>query len=232
MINKASILIVDDEKDLIEVLSSTLTKRGYETVITPDPVKALDYLKERKFDLLITDINMPGLDGVELIRYAIQINPRQRVVVVTGFPTPELQTQIFRMGALRCIIKPFRVNRFMEVINDVMGKGEPHEAFVGPVELGSDDLIQLYAMGKKSVILEIREGMETGRIYFVKGDVVHAETTRGQGEKAFMDILGWKSGTFVTEPIAPTLAPPRTITTDVTTLLLESARLRDEGQTT
>lgn len=229
MNKNSTILIVDDEKDLLDVLSSTLSKRGYITVTMHDPVKALEMLKEQAFDLLITDINMPGLDGIELIRYALKINSRQRVIVITGFPTPELQTQVFRLGALRCIIKPFRVNRFMEVVNDVMANGQSQDNFVGPVELGSDDLIQLYAMGKKSIILEIREGIETGRIYFVKGEVVHAETNKGQGEKAFYEILGWKSGTFVTEPIDSRPNPPHTITTDVTTLLLEGARLRDEG---
>jgi CheY-like chemotaxis protein len=225
---KASILVVDDEKEMLEVIGRTLSSRGYEADLAADAKLALEKLTERKFDLLVTDVNMPGLDGIELIRYVLKINPYQKIIIITGFPSQDLQAEAFKLGVLRFMIKPFTVSRFTELVADTLASEQETGELVGPVELGCEDLIQLYALGQKSLVLEIRKTRETGRLYFVNGEVVHAETERNQGEAAFFEIQDWKSGTFVSSPIAAQVKPPRTITTDVTTLLIEGARKRDE----
>jgi DNA-binding response OmpR family regulator/predicted regulator of Ras-like GTPase activity (Roadblock/LC7/MglB family) len=218
------ILLVDDDETFRMTISEALRTEKYEIETADGAIQALKKLKADKYAIMITDLNMPGIDGIELIRQAIKVDPYMQVIIATGFPSNESQLEAFKLGVFNYIVKPFTLERLLEIIEKSLQ--EDGEQFVGPVELGCEDLIQLYSLGCRSVVLEIRKGKELGHIYFDNGRVVHAKTNQNEGEVAFYEIQSWKGGIFKTKPYEERVVT--SINSDVSTLILEGARLRDE----
>ena len=116
------ILIVDDEEGMREVCSDTLEALpGVELITCGDPRQALRLLEESDFDLLLTDIRMPGMSGVELLERARKRDPELPVIMITGFPTVETAVESLKLGAVDYLTKPFlpeellaNVKRFLE----------------------------------------------------------------------------------------------------------------------
>lgn len=105
---KARILVVDDEEGMLEVCEETLeTLPAVEVVLEQDSRRAAERLAAESFDLMITDIRMPGIDGVELLRIAHQQDPELIVLMITAFPVVETAVESMRLGAVDYIVKPF-----------------------------------------------------------------------------------------------------------------------------
>ncbi|MCH8203902.1 MAG: response regulator [Candidatus Hydrogenedentes bacterium] len=106
-----SILVVDDEAVIRDLITEILTDEGYEVEAADDGVHALERLKERPgFDMLFTDIMMPEMDGIELIRKARQISPDLIPIVMTGYATLETARAAVREGAYDYVLKPFSLS--------------------------------------------------------------------------------------------------------------------------
>ena len=102
------VLVVDDEEGMLEVCRDTLRKlQGAEISVESQSRRAAERLASESFDLLVTDIKMPGMSGVELLRLARERNPDLPVLMITAFPTVETAVQSMRLGAFDYIIKPF-----------------------------------------------------------------------------------------------------------------------------
>ena len=118
----ARILIVDDEEGMREVCSDSLEQIPDVTLVTcSDPQEALKVLANDDFDLLLTDIRMPGMSGVELLERAREHDPELPVVMITGFPSVETAVASLKLGAVDYLTKPFlpdelvaNVTRFLE----------------------------------------------------------------------------------------------------------------------
>ena len=80
------VIVVDDNEILLRAWSRMLERQKCTAVVTSDPVKALDLLRENGADVLIADIVMPQMDGIELMQRANEMNPRMRVILTTGYP--------------------------------------------------------------------------------------------------------------------------------------------------
>ena len=93
------ILIVDDEKGMREMLSIILKKEGYDTVIADSGQKALKTIKEDIFDLVITDVKMPGLGGVEVLKAVKEASPETIVIMITAYATAESAVEAMKEGA-------------------------------------------------------------------------------------------------------------------------------------
>jgi two-component system response regulator HydG len=106
-----SILIVDDERILGDALRRTLALDGHETCYYPDPEDALRALRARPFDVLLTDLVMPAIDGLELMCRAKRIRPSCEVVVMTAFATVDTAREALKRGAVDYLTKPFSVER-------------------------------------------------------------------------------------------------------------------------
>ncbi len=226
MDKKARVLFVDDEKDFADAMSQVLRLQGLEVETTYSGTHALQQYVPGEFDLVITDLSMPGMDGIEFIRKVRKLHPAQRIIVITGFPSQRSQEQALKLGTLNYIAKPFKPRRFIELVEDALCSHET--GLLGAVRLSPADLIQLYSLMGKTIVLEIhnRKDDVTGRICFEKGQIVHAETGSHQGKEAFYIICSWKSGIFSTE--IPQTNVPCTINEGVDALLLEGAHRLDE----
>jgi two-component system response regulator PilR (NtrC family) len=92
---KKSILVIDDEKDLREILKKILSAEGYDVTIVADGEAALGKFKEKLFDLIVTDLRMPGLKGIDMPSSIERIHPQVKVVIVTGYPLDaEIQRKV------------------------------------------------------------------------------------------------------------------------------------------
>ena len=104
------ILVVDDEEVIRTLLREILVGEGYEVTTAADGQEAIDFLEREQVDLVMTDLVMPRVNGVEVIRASKRVNPRCPVIVVTGYPSVETVVRVTRLGAADYITKPFNVD--------------------------------------------------------------------------------------------------------------------------
>ncbi|HTT77204.1 MAG TPA: sigma-54 dependent transcriptional regulator [Candidatus Binataceae bacterium] len=101
------IVILDDEADMAESLARVLTKAGYECLVTSDPAQGLRMLSSERPDLLLTDLRMPAMDGMEVLAQAREIDPRLPVIVLTGHASIESAVAAVKAGAFDFLSKTF-----------------------------------------------------------------------------------------------------------------------------
>jgi DNA-binding NtrC family response regulator len=125
----ARVLIVDDEVEQATALSATLAEQGYETCAVSSAAEGLAALRsalsesDRAFDALITDLGLPGMDGIELLRAALRLDGLLAVVVMTGFRSIDKAVEAMRSGAADFIEKPFRVATIKSVLTRALAVG-------------------------------------------------------------------------------------------------------------
>lgn len=107
---KAKVLIVDDDTSMCELLAEGLQQHGYEPHWKANPQEALDELLVQRFDVVLTDINMRELNGLELCQKATELHPELPVIVITAFGSMETAVQAIRAGAYDFITKPFDID--------------------------------------------------------------------------------------------------------------------------
>ena len=103
------VLILDDEPGILEVLSQHLTGAGYECTTTTSPARTLDMLRAERFSLLLTDLRMPEMDGLEIVRRARNIDPDLSIIVVSAMAEVTQAIQCMRLGAEDYVLKPFNL---------------------------------------------------------------------------------------------------------------------------
>ena len=113
----ARILIVDDERAQMKALCDTLRDHGYETVGLTNGQAALAALREAKFDLLLTDLVMPEMDGISLLRAALELDPDIIGIIMTGEGTIDTAVEAMKTGALDYILKPFKLSVILPVLS-------------------------------------------------------------------------------------------------------------------
>jgi light-regulated signal transduction histidine kinase (bacteriophytochrome) len=114
--SQAAILIVDDEAAHLKALCDTLSVEGYTTTGTPSACAALDMLRARHFDVLLTDLMMPEMNGIALLNAARGISPDIACIVMTGHGTIDSAVEAMKGGAIDYVLKPIKLNALMQVI--------------------------------------------------------------------------------------------------------------------
>jgi len=118
--NLGSILIVDDEQELMTVLCETLAGKGYETAGFTSGEKALEVLKHKDFDVLLTDLMIPGMDGITLFKSALGIDRNIISIIMTGQGTVQTAVEAMQSGAFDYILKPFKISLLLPLITRAM----------------------------------------------------------------------------------------------------------------
>ncbi len=116
MEDKVRVLILDDEPIVGKRLVPALTKIGCEVESFEDPKKALQRIKEKIFDIVVTDIRMDDIDGIEILEKVKERSERTKVIMITGYATVEVAREALGKGAFDFIAKPFKPNDLREVI--------------------------------------------------------------------------------------------------------------------
>src|SRR5665213_1224698 len=113
----AKLIIVDDEAPQLEALCGTLELEGYSTIGFTSASEALSALQEREFDLLLTDLNMPGMDGVSLLHAALALDSNLIGIMMTGQGSITTAVSALKAGAHDYILKPFALSVILPVLS-------------------------------------------------------------------------------------------------------------------
>ena len=121
-VGRPRILVVDDEESIRELLSKTLALADYEVDLAPDGRTALDRLRLVQYDLLITDLRMPGVDGLTVIREARRLKTDLPVIIITGYSSEASAIEAINLGVQGYLTKPFRVPRVLTAAAKALGE--------------------------------------------------------------------------------------------------------------
>jgi len=127
MMKDKSVLIVDDEKNIRLTLSQALEVLEVETATAADGEEALARLKEKEFSLILLDLKMPGMDGMEVLRQVSKIRPDIRIIILTAYGTVESAVEAMKLGAADFIQKPFAAEEIRGLVSRVLDRGKIDE---------------------------------------------------------------------------------------------------------
>jgi len=116
------ILVVDDDNIMLELVKHILEREGIAVHCAASGEEALEQIKVKTFSLMITDLNMPGLDGLELARKGLEIAPQMPIIMDTGDISPKIIRQAKEIGISKVLAKPFLLKELLETIREVTGK--------------------------------------------------------------------------------------------------------------
>ena len=117
---KARILVVDDEESIREFLDIMLKKEGYEVTLAEDGRRAQELIKKKTFDMVISDLQMPHMTGVELLKFTKEFNEEIVFMIITAFGTTETAVEAMKLGAYDYITKPFKIDEVSILINNAL----------------------------------------------------------------------------------------------------------------
>ena len=103
------ILVIDDDKSARLLLERVLSRAGHTVTLVDNGEQGLSLLSKDVYDLIITDKNLPGIDGLEVLRLAREQIPNLQAIVITGFPTPETKSSARDLGVFSYVTKPFGI---------------------------------------------------------------------------------------------------------------------------
>jgi DNA-binding NtrC family response regulator len=120
--SKETILVVEDEEIARKNLEYILNKEGYEVVSANSGAKAIELLKNRPFDLVITDLKMEKVDGMEVLRKSKELHPHAEVIMITGYATVESAVKAMRDGSYHYIAKPYKIDEVRSITREALLK--------------------------------------------------------------------------------------------------------------
>ncbi len=123
-----TILIVDDEKDFCTVLSDSLSQDRYRVVTVFNGKTALQIAKKEKPDLMLLDIKMPGMDGIEVLRKIKKMKKEIAVIMFTAYGTLETARKAMKLGAYDYVTKPVDLFLLKSLVKEVLGEGSKSAA--------------------------------------------------------------------------------------------------------
>jgi two-component system, NtrC family, response regulator PilR len=124
--HKGKILIVEDEKSMREVLKILLEGEGYEVMTASDGLEGIAHLDKDIFDLVVTDVKMPKVDGFEVLKRIKDISPDTIVIMITAFGTKESGVEAMKLGAYDYISKPFNIDEIRLIVKKAIEKKREH----------------------------------------------------------------------------------------------------------
>ena len=116
------VLFVDDEIDFLETLMKRMKKRGIEVAGVGNGEQALDYLNQKSVDVVVLDVRMPGIDGIQTLREIKRIDPLMEVIMLTGHSSIEVAIEGMELGAFDYLMKPADIDELFYKIQDAFKK--------------------------------------------------------------------------------------------------------------
>lgn len=140
-VSVASILVIDDDHAVLATIEILLTRQAHNVVVTDDGRKGLELFRTRAFDLLIVDIFMPAMDGLETMKLVHRFRPEVPVVVISGHEprlvsevAPNFLRMATRLGAVSSIQKPFKPADFLAVVDNCLSGKDREQLPPVPVQ--------------------------------------------------------------------------------------------------
>jgi CheY-like chemotaxis protein len=130
---KRTILVADDDQSIRLLLGELLAKAGYAVTVAPDGTAAIQHIRRKPFDLVMLDVHMPGMNGLEVLQKLKDLGRRAKVIIMTADNTPETLLEAVREQADRYVPKPFRTQALLELVSDTLEEQPP----ASPIEVVS-----------------------------------------------------------------------------------------------
>jgi CheY-like chemotaxis protein len=226
------ILFVDDDLEFLQMIERFVglwSNNTIEVLTAQNATAALGILNETVPDLIVLDVCMPVVDGLQLLGLIRRRFPETPKVVLTSQPDEAYRTACLNNGAELFLEKPSTAEGFEAVFAtlDELTRWKPETGFRGTLRsVGLTDVLQMECIAKTSSIMSVSSKDQSGAIYIEEGAIIHAEAGTLKGEEAFKALIALVSGDFRSLPFnAP---PERTIDLPWETLLMDAAQARDE----
>lgn len=169
--DQSAVLVVDDETIVLSLVRDTLEEEGYAIVTTANPLDAVAYLGNQSFDLLITDIRMPQMDGIELAVKARELQPEIGVIFMTGYANLNSAKNAIRQGASDYIMKPFELTEMRQAVTNAL-KSRAERLSKSPAE----QLAHLSDLSSMLVASNDRQSVMAATLRF---SLLHFDAKRG-----------------------------------------------------
>jgi CheY-like chemotaxis protein len=220
------VLIVDDENLFLRSVADGLKKYSdtFRIRTARNGKVATRILDATKVDLVVTDVEMPMMDGFELLAYMTRKHPDVPAIVMTAFGNRETEKRTRSMGAFEYLEKPLDIKILADKILD--GLFAATRGYIQGITLPA--FLQMLEMERKTCTLAVSSGARLGRLYFQDGIIMDAEVGSMKGEDAAREIIFWERPKIEIE--GRCVKTERTIGSSLSHLLLEGARLQDEQQ--
>ncbi len=169
---KDRILIVDDEKDMRDFLEIMLRKEGYDTVSAPSARAALEDYSKNNFDLVITDIRMPEMEGLEFLKALKEMDPEAVVIMITAYASVDTAIEAMKAGAYDYFTKPFKVDE---------------------IKLNIKKALKLKSLEKENTLLK-----KDLKIKYGFGNLIGTSPKMAEMYGLIMSIVGTRTNVFIT----------------------------------
>jgi DNA-binding NtrC family response regulator len=195
---KKKALVIDDEQIVLDSVSALLTDEGFEVDVSLDGRQGLDWAIERNYDVVLTDIRMPDIGGMKVLRDVKRINPTLPVIMITGYASVESAVQAMKLGAAEYIEKPFEPEQLLDAVSRALGvskeaeeQGLIHREEVGKVldRAESDDDFFMKLLEHSVDALDEYDLTKAEKLAIVTGDVLWIEEQLGRLTRAQRRML-------------------------------------------
>jgi DNA-binding NtrC family response regulator len=195
---KKKALVIDDEQIVLESVSALLTDEGFEVDTSLDGRQGLDWAIERSYDVVLTDIRMPDIGGMKVLRDVKRINPTLPVIMITGYASVESAVQAMKLGAAEYIEKPFEPEQLLDAVSRALGisaeaeeQGLIHREEVAKVldRAESDDDFFMKLLEHSVDALDEYDLTKAEKLAIVTGDVLWIEEQLGRLTRAQRRML-------------------------------------------
>ncbi len=221
-----SILIADDDPSTLQLLTDLLKNNGFQVTATSSGTEALKIYEQEAPDIVLADLAMPEMNGMELLGELKKYDPLAKVVIITAYSDKDTVAQAFRLGALEFLEKPLDPQLLVSKLLDLLARED--RALEGDLQTMSlASIIQINCEERNQAQLTLNHQGKVGDIYFKEGGMIHAETGDLSGDEAIYSLLNWENGSFRLKMGAE--PANRTIHKGWSSLLLEGMRRIDES---
>jgi len=195
---KKKALVIDDEQIVLESVSALLTDEGFEVDVSLHGRQGLDWAIERNYDVVLTDIRMPDIGGMKVLRDVKRINPTLPVIMITGYASVESAVQAMKLGAAEYIEKPFEPEQLLDAVSRALGiskeaeeQGLIHREEVAKVldRAESDDDFFMNLLEHSVDALDEYDLTKAEKLAIVTGDVLWIEEQLGRLTRAQRRML-------------------------------------------
>jgi len=219
------VLVVDDDESFLASLADAFAGEDYQVRTARNGLEALEALEQHPVDLILTDIKMPRMDGIQLVRELMNRGGSVSCLVMTAFGTPDLEGRVAQLGGLEFVNKPIDLPSLKQKVREHLS-ARHESSLVRGISLAS--FLQLLSVEKKTCTVKVKIDGVSGLVFLRDGELADATTGDKQGLDAAYEILSWDKAeiTLTTGGRRKT----RAIQEDFNSVLFEAMRRRDEAE--
>ena len=223
------VLIVDDDSEMLSTLQEGFARYEdtFSVLTAKDGESAIDALRDNSISLVVTDLKMPGIDGLVLLQHIMEHCPDIPVIIMTAYSTPEMEQLARKGGAVGYIAKPFMLENLAKKIMSTL-RQETEGGTLHSVSSGI--FLQLMEMEEKTctIRLEDRDTGKKGVLFFMEGELYDARVNELQGKEAAYEIFTWDKVSISIQNQCPAIE--NRIQSELQPLILDAARMKDDSE--